>query len=126
MRTIEIPKKHSVERKAYFLKIGERSFRPLKHRFDTSKFTVNVGEEDVNWGITQRQLESKRFDWKGFWSQYGAVIMWVVFSLFIMIILIYFIRALPEILARFAEVLKLLQETLGRIEALNTGSAVID
>ena len=107
---------------AYFVKKGQKSFRPVEFAVDTDKIEMKLGEEDVNWGITQIQMEAKRFDWKSFLSEYGAMIMWIVFGMFILIAIIVILNKF-EVLQSVAEELHLATIELAKN---NLGAQVLE
>jgi len=122
IETVEIGRK----KYCFLARIGRKSFRPLKMRFNDDNLFMTVGEEDVNWAITELYVHTKRFDWKGFWSQWGNYILWGITLMVVTVLLIWMFRQFPEILKLLGDVLKVAKEIIEDLEVLKIGERVIE
>jgi len=91
----------------YLLKIGAKNYRYIKFNFKNN-FEIEVGEEDVNWGVQTYEINKKQF-MSDKLMQYLPYISLALVSMVIVIIFIYFFKqfgVLREVAVQFKETAK--------------------
>lgn len=104
----------------YLLQHGLKNFRYLKFGFQTERFRIKVGEEDVNWAINEIERQKKVFS-QSMWMQLMPYIAIAFVTIAILVIFIYFFKGFGD--------LKLMAEALRDMSAnvaqAKTGTTVI-
>ena len=104
------------KRSCYFLKLGEKGFRPLTFKPKDGQYSIKVGEEDVNWGISQIKVETTRFAWRDLLQQYLPIALWILFSVFILIIIFQLFKRF-DVLADVADSLQATAQIMADAQA---------
>jgi len=92
----------------YLLKTGLKNFRYVKPNITANDVALDVGEEDVNWGINAYERQKKVFGQNAL-LQYLPFIALAFVSIIILILFIYFFKQFG-VLAKVAESLRLAAE----------------
>jgi len=97
------------------------SFVRVKMDKDLESLKFSVGEEDVNWAINAYEREKKKWDIKDTLMQYMPYIAFTLTIVIIMIIMIYWFKAIPGMLEGVRQAVIESQ----KLAAMNQGTTII-
>lgn len=107
-------------KKVYLFKFGLKNYTFIKPQIDDNKFSIQIGEEDVNWGLNEYEKGKKLFDFNKF-SQYLPYIGLALVSIIILVIFIYLFRKLDVLKEVSANLLEMAKE----VARMRTGEVIV-
>lgn len=124
--TIAITPKRKVLKMVYLLRTGEKNYKFIHEKIDTDTIQYTVGEEDVNWAVTEYEKVKQMTGKNNFLEKYAPYIMFIVSILLFFILVIFILNKTEKILPVLAEVSKNLADAARVIPQTYNGSMVIN
>lgn len=123
--TIAITPKGKVMKMVYLVKTGEKNYKFIHENIDKDIIKYTVGEEDVNWSVTEYEKVKNTVGKNSFLEKYAPYIMFVVSILLFFIIVIYVLNKLEAILPLMQQISENLAAASGALPQTYNGTMIM-